>query len=327
MRLSLVPLLLTLILGLAGPAPAPAQPALVRPPPTGMSLKVGPAERFTRPSEAAANAREGDTVLIAPGQYTDCAIWRTPGVTIAAAPGGPVVISGPICGGKALFVIAAPRITITGLTFRGAGSPEGNGAGIRAEGGDLTIRRSRFEGNENGILAASTPAATMLIEDSVFIGNGALLPGHACAHGIYVNALARLTIRRSRFEGTRVCHHVKSRAARTEVLDSQILDTPEGNASYLIDVPNGGDLLVRGNTLRKGPRSGNWGTTIAIGLEGVTLPTNSLRVEGNRFENLLAGSTVFVRNRSATPAELVGNTLSGTVVPLEGPGAVEPASR
>lgn len=287
---------------------------------TPLPLKVGPGERFTRPSEAAASARAGDTVLIAPGYYADCAVWRAPGVSIAAIPGGPVVIAGPICAGKALFVTAAPRITITGLTFHGARSPAGNGAGIRAEGGDLTIRHSRFEGNENGILAAPTPAATMLIEDSAFLGNGALLPGQDCAHGIYVNALARLTIRRSHFEGTRVCHHVKSRAARTEVLDSRILDTPEGNASYLIDIPNGGDLLVQGNTLRKGPRSGNWGTAIAIGMEGVTLSTGSLRVEHNRFENRLAGSTVFVRNRSDTPAELAGNTLSGAVVPLEGPG-------
>ncbi|MFC7539489.1 hypothetical protein ACFQU2_08490 [Siccirubricoccus deserti] len=112
------------------------------------------------------------------------------------------------------------------------------------------------------------PDATLLIEDSVFLGNGALRDGHACARGIYAGRLGALLIRRSRFEATRVCHHVKSRAARTEVVDSQILDTPDDNASYLVDLPNGEEVLLRGNTLHKGPRSGNPGTAIAIGFEG-----------------------------------------------------------
>jgi hypothetical protein len=304
--------LLLLVACLAAPIPATA----------GETLRVGPNQRFERPSQAAAAAREGDTILIAPGIYTDCAIWRAPGITVATSGPGEVVLTGPICGGKALFVAAAPRISIRGLTFRGATAPTGNGAGIRAEGGDLSIRHSRFEDNENGILAANLPTATILVEDSVFLRNGALREGWDCAHGLYVNHLALLAIRRSRFEGTRVCHHVKSRAARTEVTESQIFDTPEGNASYLIDLPNGGDLLLSGNTLRKGPRSGNTGTAIAIGFEGVRQTTNSLRILDNRFENLQSRGTTFVANRSTTPADLSGNSLSGVVTPLSGPGTV-----
>lgn len=294
-------------LSLLGGAPSAAE-----------TLRVGRGERFSLPSQAAAAARAGDTVLIAPGQYTDCAIWRAPNLVIAAAPGGPVEIAGPVCGDKALFVTAAPRITIDGITFRGAVATAGNGAGIRAEGGDLRVRRSRFIGNQNGILAASQPQATLTIEDSAFIGNGALVG--ECAHGIYANLYALVAIRRTRFEGTRVCHHVKSRAARTEITDSWILDTPEGEASYLVDVPNGGDLLLQNTELRKGPRTGNPGAAVVIGAEGVTLPTTSLRIIGNRFTNLLARETIFVRNRTQTAAILSANTVSGRVRLLEGPG-------
>src|SRR3954469_20617648 len=111
------------------------------------TLRVGPGQQFERPSQAAIVARDGDTVLITPGRYVDCAVWRFPGVIIAAdvAPGlvaasasaasaktrstaphdsnpgrGQVEITGPACGGKALFVTAAPRLTIIGITFRGA---------------------------------------------------------------------------------------------------------------------------------------------------------------------------------------------------------------
>lgn len=285
------------------------------------TLEVGAGRAFALPSQAAAAARPGDRVLIAPGRYRDCVVWRTPDLTIEAER-GEVVIFGPVCAGKALFVTAAARITIIGITFRGASAPPGNGAGIRAEGGDLAIRNSRFEHNQNGILTADAPAATLLIEGSTFIGNGALEPGQLCAHGIYANNLARVLIRSSRFEATRVCHHVKSRAQRTEIIDSTILDTPGEQASYLVDIPNGGDLLLRNSTLRKGPDTGNPIAAVVIGAEGVRHPTNSLRIENNRFENLMPRRTAFVRNLTGTPAELVGNRLAGEVVPLEGPGQV-----
>ena len=160
------------------------------------TLRVGPGERFQLPSQAAAAARPGDTVLIAPAAYRDCASWRVPGLTIAAMGQGAVEISGPVCGDKALFVVAAPDITVSGITFRDAVAPAGNGAGIRAEGGNLRVLRSQFIGNQNGILTASDPRATLTIEDSRFIGNGALIGD--CAHGLYVGHIARVVIRRSR---------------------------------------------------------------------------------------------------------------------------------
>ncbi|WP_135467490.1 right-handed parallel beta-helix repeat-containing protein [Crenalkalicoccus roseus] len=289
----------------------------------GETLRVGPGERFRLPSEAAAAARDGDRVLIAPGRYRDCAVWRAARLTIAAAGEGAVEIHGPVCEGKALFVVAGPGVLIEGLTFRGAVAPPGNGAGIRAEGGDLTIRRSRFEDNETGLLTrAEMPQARLVVEDSAFIGNGRRLPQGCGGHGFYAGHWALVSIRRSRFEATRACHHVKSRAARTEVVDSVIADGPEEEASYLLDIPNGGDLLLAGSTLVKGPRSGNFGTAVMIGAEGVARPTHSLRVLGNRFENRQLLPTIFVHNRSGVPAELEGNTLRGLVLPLLGPGMV-----
>lgn len=301
---------LALLLALLTAAPAAAE-----------TLRVGPGERFTVPSQAARAAKPGDRLVIAPGTYRDCAVWRTPDLTIEAAPGGEVVITGPICGRKALFVIAAPRVAVVGLTFRGAAFEGGNAAGIRAEGGDLRIVRSRFEDNQNGILTHhSLPEARLTIEDSVFIGNGALI--HECAHGLYAGHWALVAIRRGRFEGTRICHHVKSRARATEIIDSEILDTPGNRASYLVDIPNGGNLLLRNTTLRKGPDHGNPTAAVMLGAEGVRHPTESLRVIGNRFENLMPRGTVFVENRTATPVLVEGNEIRGAVAVLVGPGEV-----
>lgn len=294
--------------------------SLLAAPAAAETLRVGPGERFATPSAAARVAKPGDRVVIAPGTYRDCAVWRTPDLTIEAA-GGEVVITGPICADKALFVIAAPRVTVRGITFRGAAFAGGNAAGIRAEGGDLTVQRSRFEDNQNGILTHyRLPEARLVIEESVFVGNGALI--HECAHGLYAGEWALVAIRRSRFEATRICHHVKSRALRTEIVESAILDAPDNRASYLVDIPNGGDLLLANSTLRKGPDHGNPTAAVMIGAEGVRHPTTSLRVIGNRFENLMPRPTRFVENRTATPVWLEGNTLRGAVTPLAGPGTV-----
>jgi hypothetical protein len=309
---------LGLLVALLLAAAAPTLPAAAR------TLEVGPGKPFARPSQAARAAQAGDRIVIAPGRYQDCAVLAAPDLTVEAATGDVVEISGPVCAGKGLFITTAPRITITGITFQGATGPSGNGAGIRAEGGDLTIRRSRFLDNQNGILAPSGPTARLVVEDSVFIGNGALEPGLECAHGIYVGPLALLSIRRSRFEATRICHHVKSRALSTEITDSHIIDGAETRSSYLVDVPNGGDLLLARSVLRKGPGAGNTTIAVAIGAEGVRHPTNSLRIDSVDFANLQSVPTAFVRNWSQVPVIVTNTQISGPgpVTPIQGPGSV-----
>ena len=284
---------------------------------------MGAGERFRLPSHAAAVARDGDTIHIGPGQYRDCAVWRASGLTITGAGPAVVVISGPVCDGKALFVIAGTVVSISGITLRGAAAPDGNGAGIRAEGGDLTLRHMRFEDSESGILTrAEMPQARLVIEDSAFIRNGAMRGAACSGHALYVGHLAAVVLRHARFEAQRACHHVKSRAARTEITDSTIADGPLGGSSYLVDLPNGGDLLLARTELMKGPRTGNRRAAVVIGAEGVLRATSVLLVEQNRFENRTAGTTTFVENRTAVPARLIGNALDGPVIALRGPGTV-----
>src|SRR5207237_2531676 len=109
------------------------------------------------------------------------------------------------------------------------------------------------------------------MRNSYFDRNGICV--RACAHAIYIENVDLLRVENSHFSNTRQAHSVKSRALRTEVVGCTITDGPEGTSSYLIDVPNGGALIVRDNTLEKGPKSENHTAAIAIGAEGVTHPT------------------------------------------------------
>ena len=228
----------------------------------GGVLEVGPTQRLKLPSQAAAAASAGDTIRIAPGEYTDCAVWRASRLTIEATGDG-AVLAGKTCAGKGIFVIDGNDITVRNITFMHAAVPDRNGAGIRAEGRNLTVEKSRFIDNENGILANANSASTIRIVDSEFRGNGKC--DQQCAHGIYVDAIDRLEVEHSRFADQHVGHHIKSRAQHTVLIDNDIVDGPEGNSSYLVDVPNGGDLLMQGNRLQKGHLSENSDTAVAIG--------------------------------------------------------------
>ena len=257
---------------------------------------------------------------IRPGQYFDCAIIRQDDLVIQGTGAG-VILTDKTCQGKALLVVDGANVTIRELTLQRARVPDGNGAGIRAEGGNLTVERSRFLNNENGILSANSPNAVIRIIDSEFVDNGSCK--QVCAHGIYINHVALLHVERSRFYDTREGHHIKSRAHRTEILDNQIEDGPTGTSSYLIDIPNGGTAIVTGNRMEKGPRSSNPANTIMIGEEGVDQPTTDLVVGHNVFVNDQDRVTVFVHNVTATPAAVIGNSFKGRVRPLEGDGSVD----
>jgi hypothetical protein len=284
-------------------------------------LSVGPGETYPTPSAAAADARDGDTVLIRPGLYRDCAIWRADRLTLEGlGQDGDVRITGSSCENKGLWVIKGQATVVRNVTLFGATSSWRNGAGIRQEGTDLLVEHSRFLDNENGILAGADESSSITIRDSRFERNGKCEPD--CAHGIYAGRIGWLSVERSIFRDQRIGHHIKSRALVTEVSDSVIEDGALGTASYLINLPNGGSALIRGNRLQKGPRSDNPQVAIAIGEEGATNPGSVYLIQRNSFVSDLPEPTLFTRNRSPIPALLAGNAIEGKVRLLEGPGRV-----
>lgn len=284
------------------------------------TLMVGPGQNFAVPSQAAAVAQPGDTVIISPSTYYDCAIWRANNLTIeSSAPG--VVLATKVCQGKAIFVIRGDNVTVRGITFTGAKSRAGNGAGIRAEGANLTVEKSTFSFDQDGILAGSNPTSTITIRGSTFFHDGAC--EGECAHGVYVGNIALLQVENTTFSETQAGHDIKSRAASTKIINCNIKDGPLGTSSYLIDIPNGGDLTVTNTVLEKGPMATNHTTAISIGEGAVKRTTSQLLLANNTFTND-GKPTAFVINHTETPAQLSGNTLLGNpTTPLVTPGVAQ----
>ena len=288
-------------------------------PSRGDTLRVGPSQTYKTPSAAAAVAKNGDHIQIEPGQYFDCAVWQADNLVIeGTAPG--VVITDKTCNGMGLFVIWGNNTTVRNLTLTRSRVPDNNGAGIRLVKGSLTVDGVKFIDNQNGLFGG-VPGTTVTVRNSDFDRNGTC--AGACAHAIYIENVDLLRVQNSHFTNTRQGHSIKSRALRTEVVGCTITDGPEGTSSYLIEIANGGTLIVRDNTLEKGPKAENHTAAIAIGAEGVTHPTPEITISNNNFRNDGDYETALVWNVTATPAILKGNKLSGSVIPLKGDGSVQ----
>lgn len=296
------------------PAPPPAKMTLRDIGPR--TLKVGPTKMYQTPSDAALRASDGDTIVIEAGRYTDCSVWKANNLTIKDAGDGDVVIDGPVCDGKGLFVVQGNNVTVRGITFRGATSPDANGAGIREEGETLTVENSAFLDGQDGILAMTARSGTITIRSSRFEGNGFCTKDNVhCPHGIYIG-VALLRVEDSTFRGHHGGHHIKSRSKRTELTGNTIEDGPNGSSSYLVDIPDGGSLVMRNNVLEKGPKSENPCCAITIGEESVSNPTDEIVLENNKFKNDLPKKVMFLRNLTATAPQLSGNSFTGHVVPV-----------
>ncbi|MEI5675607.1 MULTISPECIES: right-handed parallel beta-helix repeat-containing protein [unclassified Nocardioides] len=268
--------------------------------------RVGPGRRLATPSAAAAVARDGDTVLIDAGTYTgDVATWTQDDLTLRGVGGrAHLRAGGRSAQGKAIWVVAGDRTRVDRLEFSGATVPDGNGAGIRQEGTGLTLTRSWFHDNQNGLLTGADPRSDVVVRRSRFVRNGA---GDGYTHHLYVGAVRSLTVSGSYLRGASVGHELKSRAARNTIVGNRITDA-RATASYSIDLPNGGRSLVAGNVIVQGPRSEN-PALVSYGAEGLT-GSRLLWVVNNTFVNRRSSGT-YVALAPGSRARLRNNLLVG----------------
>jgi len=283
---------------------------------------VGPGKQFTLPSQAAAVAQNGDTIHIAAGQYHgDVASWGANNLTICGIGGRAALFAdGQNAEGKGIWVISGPNTsttTIVNVEFHDASVPDQNGAGIRLDGGNLLLRNTGFYDNEDGILGGEQ-GTTVTIEYSEFARNGF---GDGFSHNCYIGFVDRLNVKASYFHEAKIGHNLKSRGKENYIEDSYFMDGPTGTSSYLVDIPNGGVLFMRGNLFHKGPNADN---SIAIsywaepGNGGVNWPTNTVTMVQNTVVSTFPGGTYIYAPSNTTSLTLTANLFAGSAGLLTG---------
>jgi hypothetical protein len=275
---------------------------------TGRVLRVGPGQMLATPSAAAAAAQAGDVIQIAAGDYRgDVATWRANSLTICGMGGrARLFADGRSAQGKAIWVIAGANVVVEGIEFREATVPDQNGAGIRAEGGDLTVRDCGFFDNDEGILGGD--GGVIVIDRSEFARNGF---GDGQSHNLYIGAAKRLVVTASFFHEAKVGHNFKSRAQETRIENSYFMDGPSGTSSYLADFPNGGIVVLRGNLFHKGPKAQN-ATAIAYGQEGLKGATHTLEMVHNTIVMTRGGGSYVAAAAGTQRLELTANLFAGS---------------
>lgn len=279
-------------------------------------IHVGSGEKYKLPSDAARIAEDFDIIEIDAQEYfRDVAIWRRNNLTIRGVRGRPHLNAGGAnAQGKAIWVTKGNNITIENIEFSNAKVRDRNGAGIRAEGGDLIIRNCVFHDNENGLLSGGiNKDRTISVEYSEFAYNG---HGAGQSHGIYINSARRFIFKYNYVHHSNMGHHIKSRAVENFIFQNRLMDEKDGNSSYAIDIPNGGLAVIIGNAIQQGENADNF--SIIHYSVATKDPGNGLYVVNNTVLNDRHDG-IFVRNRSPIDARIINNLVVGRLKFVDGP--------
>ena len=291
------------------------------------TLHVGPGQTHATPCAAIAAAGAGDTILIeGAGAYDgDVCAWSTNGLTLRGVNGRPHVdAAGNSAQGKAIWVISGNDTTVDNIEISGCHVPDANGAGIRQEGANLTVRHAYFHDNENGILAGANSASTITIEYSEFAHNGA---GDGYSHNLYIGHVARLVFRWNWSHDAVVGHLLKSRAARNDIFYNRLTGEAGASESYEINLPNGGLSYVIGNLVEQ-PSTTQNGAMLDYLSEGsgqntddrLFVGSGALFVDAAHYDYRLLPNTTVI-NAGIAPGSGAGSSLAATDVyvhPLSG---------
>ena len=278
----------------------------------GATLHVGPGRAYASPCAAVAAAGDGDTILIdAAGDYDgDVCAWHTNGLTLRGINGRPHIdAAGHDAQGKAIWVIGGDNTTVDNIEFSGCRVADKNGAGIRQEGTNLTVRHSYFHDNEMGILTGANTASTIIIEYSTFADNGY---GDGYSHNVYIGHIGHLIFRYNWSRASLTGHLLKSRAARNDILYNRLTGEAGGTESYELTLPNGGLTFVIGNLIEQPATSPNSAMLDYLSEGFGQNADDRLFVVNNTFvNNKHSGIFLAIRSATVTPALVRNNIFWG----------------
>jgi hypothetical protein len=270
-------------------------------------LSVGQNQTYATIAAAVAASTAGDTITVQAGSYTNDWLDFDHDLTLTATGGWvKLIATAQPPNGKA-YITESGNVTISGFDISGVTVPDANGAGVRYQGGNLTLDNVFIHDNQEGLLGAADLSGSIAITNSEFARNG--LGGDGHTHGIYVGPVSKFTLTNSYIHDTNIGHEVKSRAQNNVITDNRIFDN-NGSASYSIDLPNGGTATIQNNIVQQGPNSQN-PAILAYGEEGIPA--------GYRTEAMVAGNTIIndqvsgylLLNPGNHPVSLSGNTVFG----------------
>ncbi|WP_057833107.1 hypothetical protein [Colwellia sp. TT2012] len=228
---------------------------------------------FSDVNAAVSALKGGDELFIAAGTYNTPFTIRKSEITITGV--GHVIFQRGVVAGKGFILSKGNDLTINNIECRDIAVRDGNGACVRHEGVNLTLNHVFFHSSQEGVLETARQAGVIKIINSRFERLG----HNGQAHGVYTNK-AELFIYQSLFIATKSEGHAIKARGKKLTIENSIIVSLSSDDSRLIDMPNGGELLVVNSLLGQGPNSVN-GQMIGYGLEGMTHQRNTIKLLDN----------------------------------------------
>ena len=232
--------------------------------------------QFNSLSDALPSIKDGSTIYLEKGIYSVGAYIKANNISILGETG--VVFDNATVDGKAALVLTGKDVLVESIECRNIAVKDGNGACIRFEGENITIRNLYVHDSQSGV-KTSRVKGFVRVEHSRFerIGHR-----NGYSHSMYIIA-DELHVRFSKILSTKKQGSgIKSRSKKVIVEDS-LLASMDGVDSRLIDMANYGELIIKNSILQQGVNSSN-SQLIAYGLEKKivkTYPINRIELKNN----------------------------------------------
>ncbi|MBR9912407.1 MAG: hypothetical protein GYB33_18865 [Gammaproteobacteria bacterium] len=242
-------------------------------------------EAVTSLAQAFDAAQDGSIIQLGAGIFNEAATLEANNVQILAEPGA--VVFGKATADKAALLILGNNTFISGLECHSIAVRNDNGVCVRLEGSGLTLDNVYFHHSQGGLLGAG--GGDIVVQNSRFedMGDGAFFHSIYALSGVNSLKVHNTVLLNTHTEG----HEIKSRARHTEITSS-IVAAPTSRDSRLVDIPNGGNLVLKNNVFIEGPNSENadlfsWGVE-GFKHQGGILIEDNLIISDKPFANLIA---------------------------------------
>ena len=275
---------------------------------------------YNTPSQAFANAKDGDRIEIQAGTYNDVGVLKANNVTVVGVNGRPQIDGqSKIADGRGIWVIYGNNTTLDNFEMLHEdngkrGEAAWDQAAVYLMGNNLTLRHMDVHDNMQGFFNATRTGSrcNLTIENSVFARNG---DGGGHSHNIYVNHnITKLTMRGVWSRDCRGGHILKVRTFESDIQGCLFTDPNGMSLNWFLDFPDGGWHKFTGNIVEHNNQ--NLGSVlIAFGEEGLLNPApHEMLIAQNTFIN--DGNGTFFKIQHVT-ASVRQNIFSGKNPPTD----------
>jgi hypothetical protein len=263
---------------------------------------------FQSLAEAKTSIKDGSHVYLKAGIYTQGIEIKANNVSIVGEKN--VIFDDAAVAGKAALVLSGNNVTLESIECQNIQVPDMNGACIRFEGQNLTIKDLYVHDSQSGVMTSHT-SGFLHIKYSRFERLGSKAMGRGYAHAIYAIVDELVFSNSQIFSIGNEGSGIKSRSKKTVIVNS-VLASLDACDSRLVDIANFGELIIKHSILQQGEHSSN-SQVLAYGLEPVnkTFAINRIEIIDNLFLLDRHKANVIIAHKQADEVLIENNTMIG----------------